>query len=100
MESRGAKRSSSGYRPAKVSFAPGDAAYFCVVHNRSDRGLCIELTFEADELPDYFEFSFDDFRTVHTCKTVWREDNIAGVAFENPPPESPASRRAQLRLVK
>ncbi len=100
MESRRAPRLSSGYRPAKVSFAPGEAASFCIVHNRSDRGLCIELTFEAAELPSHFEFSFDDFRTVHICRTIWREDNIAGVAFDIPPPNSSASRRARLRLVK
>jgi hypothetical protein len=43
MNNRQAKRSSSGYMPARVSFAPGEARYFCVVHNRSDRGLCIEI---------------------------------------------------------
>jgi hypothetical protein len=100
MESRRAPRSSSGYRPARVSFAPGEAAFFCIVHNRSDRGLCIELTFEAEELPSRFEFSFDDFRTTHVCRTVWREDNIAGVAFDTLPPGSPANGRAKLRLIK
>lgn len=99
MNDRRAQRLSSGYMPAKVSFVPGDAAHFCIVHNRSDRGLCIELTFEARDLPDHFEFSFDNFRTVHSCKTVWREDNIAGVAFDGVPPPSPEKRRAMFRIV-
>ncbi|WP_155809804.1 hypothetical protein [Bradyrhizobium sp. URHA0013] len=33
----------------------------CVVHDRTDRGLCIELAFGADCLPDAFELSFDSF---------------------------------------
>lgn len=99
MSHRRAQRFSSGYMPAKVSFAQGEATYFCIVHNRSDRGLCIELTFEAHELPDYFEFSFDNFRTVHNCKTVWREDNIAGVAFDGALPPPPGKRRAMFRIV-
>lgn len=100
MENRRAKRSSSGYRPARVSCESGETAHFCVVHNRSDHGLCIELTIEADELPDRFELSFDNFRTIHICKTVWREDNIVGVSFESPSSKPPTSRQAQLRLVR
>jgi PilZ domain-containing protein len=100
MDKRRAKRSSSGYQPARISFAAGETAQLCVVHNRSDRGLCIELMIEADELPDRFELSFDNFQTIHVCKTVWRDDNIAGVSFESPSSEPDVSRRAQLRLVK
>ena len=99
MDNRRTKRSSSGYRPAKVSFAPDDGAHFCVVHNGSDQGLCIELTFEAKLLPDHFELSFDNFRTVHSCRIVWQEDNIAGVAFDRRLPQSPEGRRAKLRIV-
>jgi hypothetical protein len=51
-------------------------------------------------LPDIFEFSLDGFRTFYVCRTIWREDNIAGVAFEERPPEPPATRRAKLRIVK
>jgi hypothetical protein len=76
--------------------SPTGDAHFCIVHNRTDRGFCIELTFEATELPDRFEFSFDGFRTIYTCRTVWREDNVAGVSIEGPPPETPESRRARL----
>jgi len=100
MEKRRASRSSSGYKPAKLSFGPGKATHFCIVHNRSDRGLCLELTFEADELPNHFELSFDDFRTVHTCKTVWRDDNIAGVAYESSSSEAHPGGQTKLRLVK
>ena len=87
------------YRPAKL-LVPDDAVHHCAVHNLTGNGLCIELTFDADQLPDTFDFSFDNFRTVHICRTIWREDNIAGVTFEKPPSESAAGRRAKLRIVK
>ena len=98
MENRRLKRTRT-YHPAKV-LVQDEAVYHCTVHNLTGFCLCIELTFEADQLPDTFDFSFDNFRTVHVCKTIWREDNVAGVTFERPPHGSPASRRAKLRVVK
>ena len=81
MDKRRANRTSSGYRPAKVSFAADEKPQPCIVHNHSDRGLCIELMIEAHELPDHLELSFDGFQTVQICNVIWREDNIAGVLF-------------------
>jgi hypothetical protein len=100
MDKRATSRSSSGYRPARILFAAGEGSQLCIVHNQSDRGLCIELMIEADELPDHFKLSFDDFRTVRTCKAIWRADNIVGISFESPQTQQSGSRRAQLRLVK
>jgi hypothetical protein len=99
MKDRRLKRTKT-YRPAKITFVQGETVHHCAVHNFTDLGVCIELTFEAEELPDTFEFSLDNFRTFYVCKTIWREDNVAGVVFETQPPESPASRRAKLRIVK
>jgi hypothetical protein len=98
MEKRRTKRERA-YRPARVAAAPSGRPHFCIVHNRTDRGFCIELTFNAVELPDVFEFSFDGFNTIYTCKTVWREDNVAGVSIEETPPGSPEARRAKFRVV-
>ena len=98
MENRRLKRTRT-YHPAKV-LVQDEAVHHCTVHNLTGFGLCIELIFEADQLPDTFDFSFDNFRTVHICKTIWREENVAGVTFEGPLLESPASRRAKLRIVK
>jgi hypothetical protein len=51
MERRRAIRTRT-YQPARVSLAPTDEdTYFCIVHNRTDFGFCIELTFDAVELP-------------------------------------------------
>ena len=98
MENRRLKRTRM-FHPARV-LVQGEAVHHCTVHNLTGLGLCIELTFEADQLPDTFDFSFDNFRTVHVCKTIWREENVAGVAFEKPPQVSPTNRRAKLRIVK
>ena len=98
MKDRRSKRTKT-YHPARI-LVQDETVHHCTVHNFTDLGVCIELTFEAEELPDRFEFSLDGFRTFYVCKTIWREDNVAGVVFENPPPESPASRRAKLRIVK
>jgi hypothetical protein len=98
MEKRRLKRTRM-YHPARV-MVQGEGVEHCTIHNLTGLGLCIELAFEAERLPDTFEFSLDNFRTVHVCKTIWREDCHAGVAFDGPPPQSGAGRRAKLRLVK
>ncbi len=98
MKDRRLKRTKT-YHPARI-LVQGETVHHCTVHNFTGLGICIELTFEAEQLPDTFEFSLDHFRTFYVCKTIWREDNIAGVAFEMPQPESPASRRPKLRVVK
>src|SRR5271170_2664045 len=98
MENRRSKRTKT-YHPARIS-VHGSTIHHCTVHNFTSVGVCIELTFEADQLPDRFEFSLDNFRTFYVCKTIWREDYVAGVVFETPPTESPESRRAKLRIVR
>lgn len=98
MERRQALRTRA-YQPARVSMTPTADTHFCIVHNRTDSGFCIEFTFDAVELPDCFEFSFDGFRTTYVCRTIWREDNVAGVSFQGPPPDSPEGRRARFRIV-
>jgi hypothetical protein len=98
MEHRGPKRIKI-YHPARI-LVHGSTIHHCTVHNFTNAGACIELTFEAEQLPDEFEFSFDKFQTVHVCKTIWRDDYVAGVVFETPPSASPESRRASLRVIR
>jgi hypothetical protein len=98
MEHRRSKRTRA-YHPARILLDESNV-HHCTVHNFTNAGVCIELMFEAERLPDKFEFSLDNFRTVYICKTIWREDHVAGVVFETPPPASPEGRRASLRLVK
>lgn len=98
MEDRRLTRTKT-YHPAKL-LVDGSTIHHCTIHNFTDGGVCIELAFEAEQLPDRFEFSLDNFQTFYACQTVWRDDYVAGVAFDMPPPESPESRRAKLRIVR
>jgi hypothetical protein len=80
-----------------------ETVYSCVVHNLTGIGACIELDSKIEQLPAAIAFSFDNFRTIHACKIVWREGHFAGIEFENPP-ELPqrrdVSRDAKLILAK
>lgn len=60
----------------------GETVYDCTVHNVTGLGVCIELAFEIHKLPETVDFSFDNFRTMHSCKIIWRENTLAGIAFE------------------
>ena len=97
MENRRSKRART-YHPAKIS-VHNSTTHHCTVHNFTSTGICIELAFEAAQLPDEFEFSLDNFRTFYLCKTIWRDDFVAGAVFETPPSESPERRRAKFRIV-
>jgi hypothetical protein len=97
MENRRSKRTKT-YHPARI-LVDGSTIHHCTVHNFTSVGVCIELAFVAEKLPERFEFSLDNFKTLYVCRTIWREDYVAGVVFETAPTESPESRRAKLRVV-
>jgi hypothetical protein len=81
----------------------GEPVHDCTVHNVTGLGVCIEFAFHVDELPDIVDYSFDNFRTVQSCEIIWRQNNLAGVAFEKLPESSPTfdiRGRAKLRAVK
>jgi hypothetical protein len=81
----------------------GETVHDCTVNNVTGLGVCIEFAFQIEELPETVGFSLDNFRTIHSCKIIWREGNVAGVAFEKPLWPSLAvdvSRRAKLKVVK
>lgn len=72
-----------------------------MVHNITGLGICIEFGFQAEQLSDQLDFSFDNFRTFHTCKVIWREKRLAGIAFESspqPPQLLDGSRGAMVKL--
>ena len=84
--------------PAKVHVL-NMTVHDCMVHNVTGRGVCIELAFEAARLPEALDFSFDNFRTTHCCKIIWRDGNLAGVTFEQPLIANDFKRRARLKVV-
>ena len=64
---------------------PDGVIFDCVVHNLTVLGICIELACLADQLPEGIDFSFDNFRTAHRCRVIWREGNLIGAALEDQP---------------
>ena len=81
----------------------GETVHDCTVNNVTGLGVCIEFAFQIEELPETVDFSLDNFRTIHSCRIIWREANIAGVAFEKrlwPSLAVDVTRRAKLKLVK
>ena len=97
MEKRRLQRTTIRH-PAKVN-VPNVTVHDCMVHNVTGRGVCLELAFEAAQLPEALDFSFDNFRTTHCCKIIWRDGNLAGVAFEQLLIANDSRRRARLKVV-
>jgi hypothetical protein len=44
----------------------------CIVHNVTGLGACLELLSAIQEFPEAADFSFDNFRTIHRCRIIWR----------------------------
>ncbi len=85
--------------PAKV--AVGDETiHRCVVHNVTGLGICVELDFSAEQLPEKMAFSFDNFKTTHTCKFIWSEGYFAGIEFDKAPYMGDVSRAAVLKTIQ
>jgi hypothetical protein len=68
--------------PGKV-LVHEETVHNCIVHNFTGLGICIELGFTAEHLPEHVDFSFDNFRTIHSCRIIWREGSVVGVACES-----------------
>ncbi len=99
VERRRSKRTAMRH-PGRLLVHDG-VIYDCVVHNLTLLGICIELSSHANQLPERLDFSFDNFRTVHRCKVIWREGNLIGAALQDapPPPLTPdRSRPAKLKV--
>ncbi len=54
----------------------------CLVRDLSNRGAGIQLN-GLTILPTEFSLSFDEFRTTHPCRLIWRQGDFIGVAFQN-----------------
>jgi hypothetical protein len=53
----------------------------CTVRNITGLGMCIYLDHVLAHLPEAFDFSFDNFRTIHRCEVTWQHGNLVGVAL-------------------
>ncbi len=67
------------FKPAQF-IVPGCAKVNgCTVRDLSAGGACIEAS--AKEIPQFFELSFDWFRSFRQCEVKWRSASRIGVSF-------------------
>ena len=69
-------------REALIFFMGHAGVHSCNVRDASNDGAGIRLN-GAKIVPDDFGISFDNFRTMHRCRLVWRCNDFLGVAFEH-----------------
>ena len=72
---------------------PYTIARFTILHVSS----FVELTFEADQLPETFDFASTISELLTSVKRSGARTMLRGVTFERPPQGSPASRRVPLK---
>jgi hypothetical protein len=67
---------------ALLFFSGKIGVYSCTVRDVTNRGAGI-FTRDLSIVPLNFGISFDNFRTVRTCRLIWRQSDFLGVAFKN-----------------
>jgi hypothetical protein len=69
-------------RHALLSIPRLTGVFSCGVRDLSDGGLGVRLT-KLPLLPTEFNVSFDGFRTTLPCRLIWRNGDLAGIAFQS-----------------
>lgn len=64
----------------KIMFADLASAIDGNICNVTSDGACIRFV-TTMRIPESFELSFDNFRSVRTCRVVWRNTGRLGVGF-------------------
>jgi hypothetical protein len=67
---------------ALLFFSGQNGVRSCGVTDITDAGAGIRI-YDLAFLPLNFELSFDNFRTIRTCRLIWRDGDFLGVMFEN-----------------
>ena len=67
---------------ALLFFVGQTGLHSCGVIDITNVGAGIR-TQDLPALPLNFELSFDNFRTLHKCRLIWRNGDLVGVAFES-----------------
>ena len=68
-------------RNALLFFRGQTGVFSCCVRDVTNSGAGIRLE-RLNVLPVEFDLSFDNFRTVRSCRLVWRDAGFVGVSFE------------------
>jgi hypothetical protein len=80
MEERRRFHRTKVQKRAKIIFSPGSPLTDCMVLDLSIGGACLELE-SPPLIPDEFDLTFDEARTLRPCRVVWRLDCKIGVVF-------------------
>ncbi|MGY3412912.1 hypothetical protein ACVWZV_009078 [Bradyrhizobium sp. GM5.1] len=72
----------SVWRDVLLSIAGHITSEPCLVRDLSVRGAGIQLN-GLTILPTEFSISFNEFRTAHPCRLVWRQGDFIGVEFQD-----------------
>jgi hypothetical protein len=70
------------YRNVLMFFTGHDRVHPCCVRDASNLGACIRLN-GLSIVPSEFGISFDNFRTMHRCRLIWRDGDFVGARFES-----------------
>ena len=69
-------------QPALIVFGDLPAVHPCTVQDVTTEGARVQLAPDlAGSLPDVFDLSFDECRTLRRCRVVWREQNRIGISW-------------------
>jgi hypothetical protein len=86
LQRGGTERRSNGRtfinRGAQLFFKGQAGIFGCQIRDATNQGAGIRLI-GLNVVPLKFDLSFDNFRTIRTCRLVWRDGDFAGIAFEN-----------------
>jgi hypothetical protein len=69
-------------RDVLMYFAGCNGVHACSVRDVTNLGASIRLD-ALSVVPSEFAISFDRFRTMRSCRLIWRHDDIVGVRFVN-----------------
>jgi hypothetical protein len=67
---------------ALLFFTAQRGVFACDVCDLTEVGARLRLN-GLHMLPQHFNLSFDNFRTVRKCRLIWRQGDFIGMAFEN-----------------
>lgn len=68
------------FKAAKITINGRPALIECTVRNVTNNGACLSLM-TTRRIPEAFELSFDNFKTVRKCVVTWRRARELGVRF-------------------
>jgi hypothetical protein len=70
--------------PASILPADHTTLLPCDVLDLTDRGARLDIGALGPQLRTPFDFSFDNFRTIHRARLIWCHGSFAGIEFLRP----------------